>query len=397
MIDMLVLRCTFKKDASYLAEKNPLKREKISDPWMDFSITNLKIPLAGTLMPDDTFEDLRVPWQSIPTSNSGLSFKVFHSPENKIKPEPYIEIKASPAKLMLGHNVFGSTNLLECSMALFEVLYTTYPELVFHLDEPTWEVAEMHVTFFSRAKSEREAGLFIQALQNVSNGHTKSNGGYATTSYFGKKHSRLKTQTVYAKYPEVLTTLEKLKKNEIKNQHKLAIYDEKLLDFAKCMVRWEAKVKSRWLIRNQYPTNLKMLCKYWTREIAIDIWKESFDKLLKCIGNKEMRIPSDDNVLSLLELNYGVISEKTGKYSNANAIAMYKSYRLIRSEGYAEWSKNTPSSTRSRHLAGLHSVGLSKALLQQHRGHGLASEVVPMIRFIEVDFCAQYPGWYQAA
>jgi len=62
---------------------------------------------------DGTVEvsDLRHPYESLPSSNSTLSFKIYKGGENYW---PFIEIKASPAKLLQGHNVFGSTDVEKC-------------------------------------------------------------------------------------------------------------------------------------------------------------------------------------------------------------------------------------------------------------------------------------------
>ena len=43
-------------------------------------------------------------WSKIPTSHTAMSFKLFH--EGFI--HPYVELQCSPAKIMQGHNVYGS-------------------------------------------------------------------------------------------------------------------------------------------------------------------------------------------------------------------------------------------------------------------------------------------------
>ena len=52
--------------------------------------------------------ELNTPWESLPSSYSGLALKIYDS--NNMGP-PRLEIKASPAKVMQGHNVFGSTDI----------------------------------------------------------------------------------------------------------------------------------------------------------------------------------------------------------------------------------------------------------------------------------------------
>ena len=84
--------------------------------------------------------------------------------------------------------------------------------------------------------------------------------------------------------------------------------------------------------------------------------------------------------------------KRTGNISYAKAETTYRSYRLIKAAGFEEWKRITSSSsTRSRHIKDLQLIGISLAQLQQHKGDGLEGNVIPMIRYIEVDFEAQFP------
>lgn len=55
------------------------------------------------------------PYSELKTSFTNLAFKLFH--EGSIK--PHVLIKCSPAKIMQGHNIFGSDNL---EIGIFEML-----------------------------------------------------------------------------------------------------------------------------------------------------------------------------------------------------------------------------------------------------------------------------------
>ncbi|ENV8008867.1 phage/plasmid replication protein, II/X family, partial [Salmonella enterica] len=46
-----------------------------------------------------------------------------------------------------------------------------------------------------------------------------------------------------------------------------------------------------------------------------------------------------------------------------------------------------------RHVSDLCEAGLSKAALQKLHGER-ANNVVPLLRFVQVDFSAQRPDWY---
>ncbi|HCE3704919.1 TPA: hypothetical protein NG682_003672, partial [Vibrio parahaemolyticus] len=53
--------------------------------------------------------DLRHPYQSLPTSFTGMAFKIFQGTPLR---DACVELKASPAKILQGHNVYGSTNII---------------------------------------------------------------------------------------------------------------------------------------------------------------------------------------------------------------------------------------------------------------------------------------------
>jgi II/X family phage/plasmid replication protein len=178
MIDKLVLRCDFLK-AGYPAR------------WPSFHLVELGVPLEQSVNRYGQVFRTRHPWESIPSSYESMAFKIFDNRYDGLD-QFYIEIQASPAKLMQGHNIFGSSDFYDCCQTLINLLCTTYPELVPYLDFDSWSLRHIDITYSSRAKDDREARAFINALQNVSFGQTKCRTGFDGTAYFGKKNSRLK-------------------------------------------------------------------------------------------------------------------------------------------------------------------------------------------------------------
>jgi II/X family phage/plasmid replication protein len=239
MIDKLVLRCAF------------------SDQLM-LKIESLNIPMEASITAEGEVYDLRHAWERIPSSFAPMAFKVFDFRDSAKEGEAFVEIKASPAKLMQGHNVFGSDDIKLCALSLIELLAETYPLCFSELDQKTWEVVEVDITYFSRLKDQRETHQFINALQNVSSGQTKSRTGYCGTAYFGKKNSRLKSIKVYDKEGEVREYLKKLEKQG-DTSDLLRFYTPELIDFTKGMVRWEVTLKKRWFERRHIPTKLTKL------------------------------------------------------------------------------------------------------------------------------------------
>ena len=296
MIDMLVLRCPIRKTSSYSFDSGfPVLVQH--DDFIKLS--DLKIPLEASICPDGEQIGLVHKWESIPSSYSNLAFKVFDfRGSSKVDMQDFfIEIKASPAKIMQGHNLFGSDDLWDCAQALIHLFIETYPVAFEYLDSRYWSVEQVDITYHSWCKSEREAVQFVNALQNVSNGQTRgatSRSGtvYSGTAYFGKKNSRIKKIKVYVKLLEVLNNLTKAEKSGDKKNIK-RFYPQSLLDWAVGMVRWESSIKTRWLERRGHSSNLFELCKTFN---AQEFWKESTLDIFKALKGKEMRLIKDENV-----------------------------------------------------------------------------------------------------
>ena len=100
LIDKLVVRCRFLKN------------------FVKFDLIKLEIPLEASIDIDGNTTNLRHAWETIPSSFRSLAFKVIFMPSHPTHYEHFIEIKASPVKIMHGHNLFGSYDLGECALDL---------------------------------------------------------------------------------------------------------------------------------------------------------------------------------------------------------------------------------------------------------------------------------------
>ena len=209
---MLVLRCPIKHmfETTYDSRGIPVISETQKD---QLKLSDLKIPLEASLDVDGEQLSTVHKWEKIPSSYAHMAFKVFdfRGSSNADMQDFFIEIKASPAKLMQGHNLYGSDHLGDCAYPMIELLYKTYPEVFEYLDPESWTVEQVDVTYHSWCKTENEALQFVNALQNVSNGQTRARTGFAGTVYFGKSNSRIKKIKVYVKLLEVLNFMAKLK------------------------------------------------------------------------------------------------------------------------------------------------------------------------------------------
>lgn len=386
MIDKLVLRCDFMKVA------NSFRPDDFR--WPDFQLAVLGIPLEQSIDSEGQVYNTRHPWESIPSSYEGMAFKVF---DHRYDPLDtfYIEIKASPAKLMQGHNVYGSSDFYDCCLHLLELLCMTYPGIADVLDHDSWVLAQIDITYSSQAnKDNREARAFINALGNVSYGQTKCRTGYDGTSYFGKKNSRLKKIKVYSKGPEVAETIKsnlRRADGELLNE----VYTPELLLYADGLIRWEVSLYHRYFERLGIPTRLKDI--FSTNALSPsqlqNYWLLATSDLFNALRGQTMKIINDDEVRDQLRAKFSKTG-KTGKVSTAAPDAAFRTYRDIRRDGWLIARGSMVTRTFDRHIKMLTECGLSRAALQNMNGLNDGAQIIPFVRFIQVDFGSQFPEGY---
>ncbi len=390
---MLVLRCPFRQslETAYTASGVPVVSEVLRSR---LSLADLKIPLIAALDADGNQGVLIHRWEKLPSSYANMAFKVFDFREssNKDFQDFYIEIVASPAKLMQGQNLYGSDDLWQCAEHMIHLLVDTYPHLVQYLEPRWWSVEQVDVTYHSWCKNENEALQLVNALQNVSNGQTRARTGYSGTVYFGKSNSRIKKIKVYVKLLEVLNMLQNDKRAR-PGKSVAAHYPPELLAWAKGMVRWEASLKARWFGRRGISNNLFELSRVFDAQAY---WKLATHDIFKALEGKEMRMIKDADIERQLKEKFPTVNKKTGKITYGKAMGAYNVYRQIKSDGWIEARRTTTSQGRFwGAIEMLHACGLSKALLQNLQGDGLKCEVIPFIRYVEINFSEQFPPFAQ--
>jgi II/X family phage/plasmid replication protein len=388
MIDKLVLRCEFKRDVMLQSGE---------ETWSLYPLAALGIPTDQSITAEGEVYATRHPWETIPSSYEDMAFKVFDNRTDCAKgfAHFFCEIKASPAKIMQGHNVYGSSDIYDCSITLIELLLNTYPQLGQYLDFTSWYMAQIDLTYSSRAVSNDEARLFINALQNVSYGQTRGRTGFDGTAYFGKKNSRLKKIKVYSKSPEVQQTIlknEKRKDGEIHNE----VFTQELLDFSIGLIRWEVSLYHRYLERMGISCYLKDIFKNQTLTPTYcqRYWQAAISDLFTALEGQHMKILNDNDIQTALRALFTKTSEKTGKTSTALADSAYRTYRDIRRDGWAITRSLGSIRTFDRHVKMLQECGLSRAALQNMTGLDDGAQIIPFVRFIQVDFANQFPDGY---
>lgn len=382
MIDKFVFRCDFLKEF--------FPAQGCFD-FPVFGLVELDIPLDASFAADGTRTNLRHPWERIPSSFEGMAFKVFDTRYKGGNEAFFIEIKASPAKLMQGHNIFGSVDFCDCALRLILLLFKTYPVLSSKLDFSTWYLAQIDITYSSRALNDKEAKRFVNALANVSSGQTKSQTSYDGTAYFGKKNSRLKKIKVYAKHSEVLATI---KKNEKKKD--AFVYSEQLLDFSKGLIRWEVTLYHRYFERKGISCGLSEIIDSgsFSFEFLRNYWVAGTFDLFKALEGQEMKIVDNNAVLDALRTQFSKISAKTGKFSTVAPDGAFRTYRDISRDGWKNVRDLLPIRTFNHHVKMLCEIGLSRAALQNMNGLDDGSKIVSFAEYMNVDFDAQHPDWF---
>ncbi len=378
----------------------------------------LGVPLRATsVLPDGKggyhVEDLGHAWESLSTGFTPLAFKVFHQSLGK-RVQPGVELKASPAKLLQGHNVFGPTSIRKGGEIMLKWLAGSYPKLFALLDWQSAEVYGIDCTYSARLPDERTALQLVQALRGVSNGQTRNRGDdYETTAYWGSKKTRLRKLKAYLKGPEFRRQLDEAIKaarsyggsNFVPSQafaaHRLlaVLQNPALQEWAENLLRLEATVMHRWMERRNIPTNLWALCDYQERLVEQGTcfiqwcWEQVTKELFAAFEGISMRVINDDKVLAALKARFTKFG-KNGKANETIPLNLFRTYRSLKDYGWQETMDSMSRATFYRHIDQICECGLSKAALQKLKMDDQKNNVVPILRFLQVDFSAQRPDWY---
>ncbi|WP_347507519.1 phage/plasmid replication protein, II/X family [Pseudomonas anguilliseptica] len=436
--------------------RRPRSKSAAPDLLPDLGIT-LRAAGGVTRRDDGGFdvEDLSHAWESLPSSYTPLAFKVFHQSLGK-RLMPGVELKASPAKLLQGHNVFGPTSIRLGAEVMIKWLAGSYPLLWARLDFRAIECYALDCTYSARMPNEQTALQVIQFMRGVSNGQTRNRGDdYQTTAYWGSKETRLRKIKAYLKGPEFLLELDRVlkasrgasgdpeRRHDLDNAHvrefKLSrrdarmpmpilsasrtlkvLQDERLQEFARLLLRLEATVMHRWLERRNIPTNLWALCDYQEglqtegRCFIQECFKASTAELFAAFEGMTMKRIDDDKVLAALIEKFtkegkgrwtkakadhvtGAIIPRVfipGKSSDSYARSLFRTYRSIKDYGWEETMASMPRSSFYDHTGDLQVAGISKAMLQNLAEYDNTRNVVPVLQLINIDFSSQRPDWY---
>ncbi|WP_276783371.1 phage/plasmid replication protein, II/X family [Thalassolituus oleivorans] len=343
-----------------------------------------------------TASELHHPYESLPSSYGSMAVKTFPCVP---KSHPYVAIKCSPAKLLTGHNVYGTDDYKICLTEMLGLLKISCPKLFALLNIKCSEISSIDITYSVRADTQQIADEFIKYCSSLRSGHVRSSEQFPTTVYLGKRDSRHKRLKIYLKNYELKNYISNLKKRNLSGELDESIsINENLLDFSLGLIRFESTLKKRWFRERGIPTGIIDFGKYVknyneTNKISFfnQIHTDSFRDIFKTFDGAHIMDYSDENIYQILKSKL-VTYSKNGKPNFSVARRVFRFYRSIASEGYTEILSTTPSSTFYRNIKYLRDSGIPIATLQNL--HKIKSNLVPIIRLINLDYTNQFPANY---
>ena len=367
---------------------------------------------------DGVARDLYIPWSNLPSSYTDIACKVFDAcPEANVN-WGYFRFKASPAKVMQGHNVYGSDNLRVCVEYMMDVIRQASPGLFNALDWGLAEFSRIDSTYSIQFSDKDVLSQVIRAMRKVSHRYLRPSNKFinkttgddldasvywsASTSE-SKDAGRAKELLFYTKDAELKNQLRQLRSKQKRERTDRfdsvinTLSTHELQDFTANRGRFEGRAKKRFIkrmcgtcnvwavirhaeefeIRNGYP-----FCEY--------LFKQLFSDLFEAIQGDEIEVYDEFKVKSALYDMYATKTKK-GNISYSKADRLFKLYLSLCDRGYSYIKQITNKTTLSRNMKELCAIGLSKADLQQLEN----GERMKLSELITFDFDNQRPSNYQ--
>lgn len=339
-------------------------------------------------------QGLNAPFEQLESSFAGIALKINHAPTIGT---PHIILKASPAKLLLGHNIYGFDDIQSGIVIILHTLIKTYPFLSQYLDFNSAELRMLDINYSFRMRSKEDCIYLLDYLRNVSYRQTQANevenSRFKETTYFGNKGSKHKFIRMYYKHDEVLKTLQSKSKQQLNNvtKHQIAVLSNpELVEFSKNLLRVEAALRKVWIEKKFGSTLLS--CVLSSNVCISDLWMDAMSDLFKAVGDVTLKNQSDESVREKINKMFVTVNNKTGKESFANANNIYAFYRLVISDGYKSVKDTTSKATFYRRILDLEAIGISRAQLQNYNSlDSNTRNIIPFVKIIDLTNVVQSP------
>ncbi|HFG4505300.1 TPA: phage/plasmid replication protein, II/X family [Acinetobacter baumannii] len=335
-------------------------------------------------------------YSKLPTSFTRMAFKFFHEGANY----PYVELKASPAKILQGHNVYGSDWIEQGALEMLGYLAEAHPTLFGLLAVSETEVKQLDITYSARLRDDIQVEQAIDFIRNMSSRHIRKSTKqvtYKNTVYFGSERAKRFARKVYGKSCEFQAQLaeqvELAKANDKCAQRVVAVMsDPELQQFTKGLLRFETGVKAYALREMNIPTNLFQLIRYQRQNpfFLRNIWVQANREIFKALEGTAMKCTDHDSIFKNLCNVYQTVTP-TGRVSVTKARNLFNFYCALESNGTEAMKKRFGKSQYFAQMADLIAAGYSKAFLQNLHIES-KNNVIPFIKLVEVNFDQQLPN-----
>lgn len=339
--------------------------------------------------------DLYHPYEALPSDYTDMAVKFYTNTMNTV---PYVELKASPLKLLQGHNVYGFESIELGAFHMLGMLLEAFPQLAPILDVEKTEVLCLDTTYLFRLPHQNMVQPVLDYMFNLASGHRKARQvKYDNYITWGNDAASVRPKA-YGKFEEVKSQLNKVQKKAEKGCMRskslvMAMHD--VLPFANAVLRLEGRITKTYLTKNGYPSNLYELIKLQNEqpELLLRLWHVAFDPILDTMKGKYMNFSTDGEILDLLKSQL-VTYTKTGKPSYTKAMNAMKFYSLVRQMGLQATQKIYSKAQFHKSLNSLLDCGISKSHIQ-NLAKNPNGKVIPFVRMFELKMCDQQPADYQ--
>ncbi|EXF55656.1 DNA replication protein [Acinetobacter radioresistens] len=341
---------------------------------------------------------LRHPYSRLPTSYTKMAFKFVHEGCNW----PYVELKCSPAKILQGHNVFGSDLIKEGAFEMLGWLLETHPDLYGMLHIESAEVMVLDVTYSARLKDDNMVASVLAFMRNFSGQYirkSKHSVLHKNTVYFGSERAKWLQRKLYGKATEFFEQLEeqrKLAKGKDKAAERVVavMEDPRLQEWVRGLLRIETGMKKAWLTKLGIPTNLFELIKYQelNPNFLQELWLKANEDMFKALEGQTMKTTDHEIIKAKIHSVFDTYS-KSGKLIKTKSRNLINFYRNLENYGYDAVKKECGKSQFYTYLTDLITCGFSKAYLQNLHVEN-KNNIIPFIKLVEIKFEEQTPDWY---
>ncbi|MBC6816076.1 DNA replication protein [Acinetobacter baumannii] len=334
-------------------------------------------------------------YERLPTSFTSMAFKFFH--EGRFF--PHVELKASPAKILQGHNVYGTDWIEEGALEMLGYLAESHPTLYSMLAISETEVLQLDATYSARLKDDNQVAQALDFMRNMSSRHIRKSQKqivYKNTVYFGSERSKRFARKVYGKSCEFQNQLEeqiKLAKANDKCAQRVVkvMSDPELQAWTKGLLRFETGIKRYVLKELGIPTNLFQLIRHQRTNLNFlkDLWVKANSELFKALEGHSMKALDHDSIYENL-CNVHKSVTPTGQVRFTKARNLFNFYCALETHGF-DVMKSRYSETRFyAYFKDLMLAGYSKAYLQNLHIES-KNNVIPFIKLVEINFENQVP------